>query len=145
MGNQGDGIRGVSDVHVSGDPSKLNLCINGKHNVLAKMGKTKCEPIMFVDCRGGDEGGAGGNGGRGGNRGDGGAGGWGGNGGAGGDSGSGGKCVISTSNSSLLMLIEVDCRAGAVGKGGLGGGGRKGSSVSKDDGQRILISLIQSR
>ena len=148
MGIQGgDGIRGGSgrdgesfNIHVSGDPSKLNLCINGKHNVLAKMGKTKCEAVVFVDCRGGDggdggcggEGGAGGNGGDGGrggdggNGGDGGAGGSGGNGGAGGDSGSGGKCVISTSNSSLLMLIEVDCRAGAVGKGGLGGGSGKG-------------------
>lgn len=148
----GDGRSGESGtsgedfvIYVSGDPSKLNLSINGHCTAVTKLGGEKCEEVVFVDCRGGDggdggsggEGGAGGNGGDGGkggdvgngdggSGGDGGTGGTGGNGGAGGDGGSGGRCVFRTSNLSLLMLVEVDSRAGSAGKGGLGGDGGKG-------------------
>ena len=143
----GDGSSGESGsigenfvINLSGDPSKLKLCINGQCSVFAQLGGEKCEDVVFVDCHGGNggdggnggeggaggDGGDGGKGGNGGNGGDGSAGEAGGNGGAGGDPGSGGRCVIRTSNLSLLMLVEVDCRPGSVGKGGLGGRGGKG-------------------
>ncbi len=142
-----DGSDGASTVlHLSGEPSKLQLCINGQRNKVVLFGnEDECENVVLVDCRGGNggdggcggKGGAGGSGGdggrggesgKGGRGGDGGCGGNGGGGGAGGNAGSGGHCVIKTTNASLLMLVEVDCTPGAAGKGGLGGAGGRGGT-----------------
>ena len=130
-------------VLVSGSQSKLQLSINSHCNRVVKFGGDECEEVVLVDCQGGDggAGGSGGEGGAGGSGGDGGKGGEGGDGGHGGDGGpgalggdggmggrggSGGNCIIRTSDPSLLMLVEVNCAAGAVGKGGPGGAGGKG-------------------
>ena len=134
-------------VRLSGDTSALDLYVNDKWNATAKLGGSRHKEVVFMDCTGGNggqggnggEGGAGGwggDGGKGGRNGDGGHGGdggmgaAGGNGGNGGKAGSGGNCVVRTSDSRLLMLVEVDSRAGVPGRGGIGGrggdGGRRG-------------------
>ena len=72
---------------------------------------------------------ASGNGGPGGDGGPGGIGGQGGPGGRGGDGGHagfGGVCVLQTTDSTLLMLVEADCMCGKFGVGGDGGNGGKG-------------------
>ena len=131
-------------ISLSGDVSAVNMCIDEQCCAIARLRE---DAVVFVDCRGGDggeggeggvggAGGKGGDGGNGGSRGcgghggDGGMGGSGGHGGVGGDAGNGGHCVIRTSDPRLLMLVEIDCRAGTSGRGGLGGsgdtGGRRG-------------------
>lgn len=133
-------------IQLSGDASALNMCINDQSCLIARLGRERNESVVFVDCHGGDggEGGAGGvggaggkggDGGNGGNRGcgghggDGGMGGAGGHGGAGGRAGSGGRCVVRTRDPRLLMLVEVDCRAGTGGRGGEGGRGGGGGRM----------------
>ena len=152
-GNGGHGSNGENGangkkflVKLSGDASRLSLCINGKGKAFASIGGETNEEVVFIDCHGGDggEGGMGGSGGTGGSAGDGGKGGkhgdgghggnggnggTGGNGGAGGNAGSGGVCIVTASDPRLMMLVEVDCRAGDRGRGGAegkGGDGGKG-------------------
>ncbi|CAF2835484.1 unnamed protein product [Rotaria sp. Silwood2] len=76
----------------------------------------KCYNQGALGKRGGP-GGSGGNGGCGGNGGN------GGSGGDGGNAGAGGHVQVRTADPRLLMLIELDCRAGMKGKGGNGGKG----------------------
>lgn len=148
--NGSDGEKGGSGgdvvMSVTGDASLLNVCVNEQRSILAKLGGESHEEVIFIDSRGSDSGcggdggeggrgGSGGDGSKGGDRGDGGHGGnggmgaAGGNGGAGGDAGSGGCCVVRTPDPCLLMLVEVDCRAGKQGKGGSGGSGGEGGRM----------------
>lgn len=146
-------------IQLTGDASALKMCINEQCCAIARLGGEGNQGVVFVDCRGGNggeggtgevggAGGKGGDGGNGGNRGcgghggDGGMGGNGGHGGTGGGAGSGGHCVIRTPDPRLLVLVEVDCRAGTYGRGGSGGnsggggksgyGGEGGSWVESD-------------
>ena len=148
--NGSDGEKGGSGSDVvmslSGDSSLLNVRVNKQCSISAKLGGESCEEVLFVDSRGSDggcggdggeggRGGSGGDGSKGGERGDGGhggnggMGGAGGHGGTGGDAGSGGRCVVRTSDPCLLMLVEVDCRAGRQGRGGAGGSGGEGGHM----------------
>lgn len=132
-------------LNVSGDATKLKVTDSLSMSTTAKLGGDNCEYVMVMDCHGGDggnggdggvggDGGAGGDGGRGGpdgdggHGGDGGMGGTGGHGGAGGNAGNGGACVIQTQDPRLLMLVEVNCKAGKPGKGGTGGKSGEGGT-----------------
>ncbi len=145
-----DGTR-ASDVVISLDGKPENLTVVGSSKFTCNLGGFLNEHVLLINCRGGNggTGGCGGNGGHGGNGGSGGKGGDGnnasnagqnggngGNGGDGGDSGNGGSggmggdggcagqggtCIVQSADSSLFMLVEIDCSSGTSGIGGKGG------------------------